>query len=185
MSVWTEILTLAAKWVLVNMNSQEWLIVKDQRCFPNVLAQLTPTHTISTCFFFNRQGWGWALRLGGRHTERWKKNLKDHVSYDLNSFSSLMFFIIVQQLVFLFFSNCSTEFGNILGKVSTCSLRVGSKLSYAILFYRGLAWSPLYWRWSHTHHTHRIPTPPPHTPTHTSTLIKEGPIGIPFLQPKR
>ena len=49
MSIWTEFLSLATKWVLVNMNSQEWLIVKDQWCFPNVLAQLIPTHTISTC----------------------------------------------------------------------------------------------------------------------------------------
>lgn len=34
---------------LVNMNSQEWLIVKDPMVFPNIQAQLIPTHTISTC----------------------------------------------------------------------------------------------------------------------------------------
>ena len=100
MSIWIEFLSLATKWLLVNMNSQEWLVVKDQWCFPNVLAQLMPTHTIST----------WAASLIDRNEDElcgweadiWRdeKNLKDHVSYNLNSFSSLMFLIIIQQLVF-------------------------------------------------------------------------------------
>ena len=118
-------------------------------------------HYLNLGCFFNRNEdelWGWEADIW-----RDEKNLKDHVSYNLNSFSSLMFLIIIQQPVFFFFflSNYSTEFGNFLGKLSTCSSKIGSKLFYTVLFSRGLA-GPHYIEGDYTHTRH-----PPHpTPAH-------------------